>query len=123
MVGCGVGPVSVQHISDTLCNSFLTCNITKLNLSDNEQVQSVSQSALPLSQSYTHSLAAQIGPEGAESLAAVLETNKVLQHLALNNCDIGDRGLEALATGKSYHSRPLHFSHSPTLQLCVGTEH
>ncbi len=38
MVGCGVSPVGVQHIADTLCNSLLTCNITKLTLSDNEQV-------------------------------------------------------------------------------------
>lgn len=42
----------------------------------------------------------QIGPVGAESLAVVLETNKVLQHLAINNCDIGDAGLETLANGK-----------------------
>ena len=61
----------------------------------------------------------QIGPEGAESLAAVLETNKVLQHLALNNCAIGDRGLEALATGESYLVSLLTPAHSTILTaLC-----
>jgi len=38
LIGCGISPVGVEHISDTLCNAVLTCNITKLNLSDNENV-------------------------------------------------------------------------------------
>ena len=42
----------------------------------------------------------QIGPVGAQSLARALETNKVLEYLSLNNCDIGDDGIESIASGK-----------------------
>ena len=38
LIGCGVSPIEVQHISEMLCNVVQTCNITKLNLSDNENV-------------------------------------------------------------------------------------
>lgn len=41
----------------------------------------------------------QISARGAQRLAIVLETNKVLEHLALNNCDLGDEGVEPIATG------------------------
>lgn len=41
----------------------------------------------------------QIGAVGAQSLATVLETNKVLEHLALNNCNLGDDGVEPIANG------------------------
>ena len=36
---------------------------------------------------------------GAASLAEVLSNNKVLEHLSLNNCDIGDNGLAPIAQG------------------------
>lgn len=36
--GCGFSSVGTQHISDALCNDVLTCNIRKLNLSDNDMV-------------------------------------------------------------------------------------
>jgi Ran GTPase-activating protein (RanGAP) involved in mRNA processing and transport len=42
----------------------------------------------------------QIGARGAQSLAIALETNKVLEHLALNNCDLGDEGVEPIANGR-----------------------
>ena len=42
----------------------------------------------------------QIGAIGAQSLATVLETNKVLEHLSLNNCDLGDDGVESIANGE-----------------------
>ena len=41
----------------------------------------------------------QIGAVGAQYLATVLETNKVLEHLSLNNCDLGDDGVEPIANG------------------------
>ena len=39
--GCAVSPPGVQHIADVLCNETITCNICKLNLSDNENVSVV----------------------------------------------------------------------------------
>ena len=36
---------------------------------------------------------------GAACLAEVLVSNKVLEHLSLNNCDIGDDGLHPIAQG------------------------
>ncbi len=46
-MGCGVSPVGLQHIADTLCNPLLTCNITKLTLSDNEQVFYIAIMCIP----------------------------------------------------------------------------
>lgn len=43
---------------------------------------------------------------GAMSVAEVLETNKVLEHLSLNNCDIGDDGVEPIAQGAYFISYP-----------------
>jgi len=79
MQGCGVTAVGLQHVSDTLCNDVLTCNIRKLNLSGNEL----------------------IGVSGAHSVASVLESNKVLEQLVLNDCDLGDKGIEPIANGKN----------------------
>ncbi len=42
----------------------------------------------------------QIGSAGAACLAEVLRTNGVLEHLSLNNCDIGDEGMQPIANGK-----------------------
>ena len=36
---------------------------------------------------------------GAVGLAEMLQTNKVLEHLSLNNCDISDDGVQAIAQG------------------------
>lgn len=36
---------------------------------------------------------------GAKYLGNVLENNKVLQHLLLNNCSLGDGGLQPVAEG------------------------
>ena len=38
--------------------------------------------------------------DGAVCLTEVLENNRVLEHLSLNKCDIGDDGMESLAGGK-----------------------
>ena len=36
---------------------------------------------------------------GAKYLGNVLENNRVLEHLILNNCSLGDSGMEAIAIG------------------------
>ena len=36
--GCGINPSGARYISEVLCNKHITCNIQKLNLSDNENV-------------------------------------------------------------------------------------
>lgn len=43
----------------------------------------------------------QIGVSGAHSVASILESNKVLEHLVLNDCDLGDKGIEPIANGKN----------------------
>ena len=47
-----------------------------------------------------------MGVAGAVSLAEMLQTNKVLEHLSLNNCDIGDDGVHAMAQGNPAVSAP-----------------
>lgn len=37
--GCEVTPTGVQHVASVLCNSVLTCNICRLNLSHNDTVR------------------------------------------------------------------------------------
>ena len=41
----------------------------------------------------------QFGSTGAKYLGNVLENNKVLEHLVLNNCNLGDAGLHPIADG------------------------
>lgn len=45
-------------------------------------------------------LCTQIGVSGAHSVASVLESNRVLEHLVLNTCDLRDEGLEPIANGE-----------------------
>ena len=42
----------------------------------------------------------QFGVVGAKYLGNVLENNRVLQHLLLNNCSLGDEGVRPVAKGK-----------------------
>ena len=49
-------------------------------------------------------LGLQIGSEGAHCLAEVLRTNRVLEHLSLNNCNIGDDGVQPITNGKCSHT-------------------
>ena len=37
---------------------------------------------------------------GATLLAKVLERNRVLEHFSLNNCNIGDQGIQPIANGR-----------------------
>ena len=37
---------------------------------------------------------------GAVTLAEVLESNRVLENLILNNCDIGDDGVQQISQGR-----------------------
>ena len=47
-----------------------------------------------------HHTFTQIGLSGAHSVASVLESNRVLEHLVLNTCDLGDEGMEPIANGE-----------------------
>ena len=42
----------------------------------------------------------QIGVAGATIIAEILEGNRVLEHLQLNNCELGDDGIEPIARGE-----------------------
>ena len=55
--------------------------------------------SLPLSLSLSLSLPLQFGQEGAGYLGNVLENNKVLQQLIINNCGMGDAGIHHIAKG------------------------
>lgn len=56
----------------------------------------------------------QISAIGAQSIATILETNKVLEHLALNNCDLGDEGAEPIANGEASDVYVCIYIHSET---------
>lgn len=46
------------------------------------------------------SLRLQIGVAGATTIAEILDGNRVLEHLLLNNCELGDDGVEPIARGE-----------------------
>ena len=61
----------------------------------------------------------QIGVSGAHSVASVLESNRVLEHLILNDCYLGDDGVEPIANGKQFVVEAiLHFG-SPNTNFSV----
>ena len=54
---------------------------------------------------YTYlSSSLQFGQEGAGYLGNVLENNKILQQLIINNCGLGDSGVQHIAKGNNGNS-------------------
>ena len=60
----------------------------------------------------------QLATMGARCLATILETNKVIEHLSLNNCDLRDEGLEPIANGNIWH-RTLYI-HVAVIRISSG---
>ena len=94
--GCRLSSLGLQNVSDALCSVVHTSSVCKLNLSGNHEVRT----SIAFNYALLLITSLQFGVVGAKYLGNVLENNKVLQHLLLNNCSLGDDGLQPVAKGK-----------------------